>query len=54
MVLEMTEFRWTIVDVLNQPEQELQAVMYLKTIGEKMRTQNRNTGEAPSSPAETI
>lgn len=41
MVLEFTEFRWTILDVLNQPEQELDAVMHLKAVGEKMRTQAR-------------
>ncbi len=35
MVLEMTEFKWTIEDVLQQPEQELDAVMYLKAMGEK-------------------
>jgi len=41
MVLEFTEFRWTINDVLAQPEPELNAVMYLKSIGEKIRTQAR-------------
>ncbi len=41
MVLEMTEFKWTIEDVLQQPEQELDAVMYLKAMGEKMRIQAR-------------
>ena len=39
MVLELTEFKWTINDVLEQPEQELDAVMYMKIIGEKMRRQ---------------
>ena len=41
MVLEFTEFRWTILDVLAQPEQELDAIMYLKSIGEKMRQHAR-------------
>ena len=41
MVLELTEFRWTILDILAQPEQELDAVMHLKAVGEKMRSQSR-------------
>jgi hypothetical protein len=43
MILEMTEFRWTILDVLRQPEQELDAVMYLKAMGEKIRIQARKS-----------
>jgi len=50
MVLEMTEFRWTILDVLAQPEQELDAVMNLKATGEKIRIQARNNqGDANES-----
>lgn len=40
MVLELTEFKWTIIDVLEQPEEELNAVMHLKATGEKIRKQN--------------
>lgn len=39
MILEMTEFRWTISDILEQPEAELEAVMHLKATGEKIRAQ---------------
>jgi hypothetical protein len=39
MILEMTEWRWTINDILAQPEPELWAVMSLKSVGEKYRTQ---------------
>lgn len=41
MILEMTEFRWTIQDILEQPESELEAVMHLKAIGEKLRSQSQ-------------
>jgi len=39
--LELTEFRWTINDILEQPEQELDIVFALKGLGEKMRAQSR-------------
>jgi len=53
MVLELTEWRWTILDVLGQPEQELDAVISLKAVGEKIRKQtiNRNSTD---SEVETI
>ena len=51
MILELTEFRWTINDILEQPEQELEAVMKLKSIGERMRQQARANKE---SDKETI
>ena len=44
-ILEMTEFRWTINDVLEQPEQELDAVFALKVIGEKIRQQSRKVND---------
>jgi hypothetical protein len=40
-VLEMTEFRWTIRDVLEQPEAELEAVFAMKAIGERIKLQSR-------------
>ena len=43
-ILELTEFHWTINDILKQPEQEINAVFYLKNLGEKMRIQSRNSG----------
>ena len=49
-VLELTEFNWTINDILEQPEQELNAVFYLKNIGEKIRIQNRNSGINSADP----
>ncbi len=45
MILEMTEFAWTINEVLEQPEQELDAVFALKAIGEKMRSQKNKADE---------
>jgi len=48
--LELTEFNWTINDILEQPEQELNAVFYLKNIGEKIRIQNRNSGINSADP----
>jgi hypothetical protein len=54
MVLEMTNFQWTIEDVLEQPEQELRAVMHLKATGEKMRTQLNNQERAKNGNVETI
>lgn len=54
MVLEMTEFKWTILDVLEQPEQELRAVMHLKATGEKMRTQAMNQKRAQDGQVETV
>jgi hypothetical protein len=41
-ILELTEFRWTINDILEQPEQEMNVVFYLKNLGEKIRIQSRN------------
>jgi hypothetical protein len=41
-ILELTEWRWTILDVLRQPEELLDVVFYMKNIGEKFRTQARN------------
>jgi hypothetical protein len=38
----LTEFRWTINDILEQPLPELWAVMELKKMGEKYRIQARN------------
>lgn len=52
-VLEMTEWAWTINDVLDQPEQELNAVMYMKALGEKMRRQKNNRKLDPNG-METI
>jgi hypothetical protein len=54
MVLEMTNFQWTIVDVLEQPEQELRAVMHLKATGEKMRAQYFNQEKAKNGSMEVI
>lgn len=49
----MTEFAWTIEDVLDQPEELLDAVMYLKVIGEKMRKQAGDQESAgPAAPVE--
>jgi hypothetical protein len=50
-ILEMTEFRWTILDVMEQPEQELEAVFALKALGEKVRAQSR---EASNETTERI
>jgi len=36
----MTEWKWTILDVLEQPEQELAAVMALKYVGNQMHKQS--------------
>ena len=49
-VLELTEFSWTIEDVLRQPEQELDAVFYMKSIGERMKAQ----AQKPILKKETI
>lgn len=54
MVLEMTSFQWTIADVLEQPEQELRAVMHLKANGEKIRTQVLNQKRAKDGSNEII
>jgi hypothetical protein len=40
-VLELTQFSWTIKQVLEQPEELLDAVFYMKNIGERMRIQTR-------------
>ena len=48
MVLELTEWRWTINDVLEQPEQELDAVIGMKALGEKMRKQARDRKSSTS------
>ena len=45
LVLELVEFRWTILDVLAQPEPELNAIIQLKTLGERIRSRSRNTQE---------
>ena len=42
LILELTEFQWTINDVLEQPDPELSAVFMLKAIGEKVRVHDRN------------
>lgn len=54
MILEMVEWRWTINDILDQPEQELDAVMAMKSIGEKMRIQLRNREREDEQPDNVI
>jgi hypothetical protein len=50
-ILELTEWHWTIKDVLEQDEQLLNAVMTHKDFGEKVRTKNRS---AKNSETEVI
>jgi hypothetical protein len=45
IILEMTEWQWTINDVLEQPEAELTAVFYLKAMGERIRAIHRYAEE---------
>jgi hypothetical protein len=52
-VLELVEFRWTIKDVLEQPEPELWAVMELKKMGNKYYRQALKRQREPES-GETI
>jgi len=40
-VLEMTEFNWTILDVLAQPEAILDRVMLLRDTGNRIRIQRQ-------------
>jgi len=41
-VLEMTNFHWTIKDVLEQPEALLDRIMRLRFIGNKIKVQRQN------------
>lgn len=41
-VLEMTNFHWTIKDVLEQPEALLGRIMRLRYIGNKIKVQRQN------------
>lgn len=38
-ILEMVEFRWTIAEILEQPQVLLEDVMALRMIGNKVKTQ---------------
>ena|SRR5271157_4203867 len=49
-ILELCEFKWTLNDILDQPEQELNLVFYLKNLGEKIRIQNRSSGVSSADP----
>jgi hypothetical protein len=51
--LELTEWQWTINDVLEQPEPLLWAVMELKKMGDKYRIQAINRKQNPDG-GETI
>jgi len=41
-ILEMSEWSWTILDVLEQPQDLLDNIVSLKFIGSKISTQARN------------
>jgi hypothetical protein len=45
IILEMTDFQWTIRDVLAQPDAELQAVFALKGIGQKVRAHDARAND---------
>ena len=45
MILELVEFKWTILDVMAQPEPELDAVTQLKLAGERIRSRSLGTPE---------
>ena len=49
-ILELTGWNWTITDINAQPEEDVEAVMYLKTIGEKMRRQAQEQAKPPENP----
>ena len=41
-ILELTNFAWTINDIKEQPEEDLEAVFGLKGIGAKIAVQAQN------------
>jgi hypothetical protein len=43
-VLEAVEFRWTILDVLEQPQAILDDVLMLKSVGQKLARMRKNAG----------
>jgi len=46
VILELTEWKWTILDILEQPEPELAAVLALKSRGEEIRKQELRKKES--------